>query len=345
MLLSPDYLGEAAGPAIALAPFPGEGDSGLIVLQDGRIYRVALDGTDEPAIWGDIQGLMPNVAPNSLGEQGLLSLAFSPDFERDGRVYLYYTRGSPGASVLARFEATIDGLDPASEEVLLEVPQFAANHNGGNIAFDADGYLLLSLGDGGGGGDPDGNGQDFNTLLGSVLRIDVSGDEGYEVPSDNPFGNEVFAYGFRNPWRMSVDRETGDVWLGDVGQGQFEEIDRIVIGGNYGWNCYEGFAEYEISDACVNESFVEPRAVYDHGLGRAVTGGFVYRDDGLPELHGWYVYGDFYNGLLWAANTADNSDTVLLAETGVNIASFAELPDGELLVVSYFDGVFRLSRD
>jgi glucose/arabinose dehydrogenase len=288
---------------------------------------------------------MPNVSLDSLGEQGLLSIAFSPTFESDGRVYLYYTRGSPDESVLARYQTTPDGLDAGSEEVLIEVPQFAGNHNGGHIVFDAAGHLLLSLGDGGGGGDPEGNGQNFNTLLGSVLRIDVSGDSGYAIPPDNPFGNEVFAYGLRNPWRMSIDRATGDIWLGDVGQNQFEEINRIVRGGNYGWNCYEGFVEYDISDACVNESFVQPRAAYNHDFGVAVTGGFVYRGAALPELSGWYVYGDFYSGLLWAANTADASDPVLLSETGVNIASFSELPDSELLIVSYTDGVFRLTRD
>ncbi|HUF54461.1 MAG TPA: PQQ-dependent sugar dehydrogenase [Dehalococcoidia bacterium] len=344
-VLSADYLGGAVGPAIALALVPEEDNAAIVALQNGLMYRVALDGSEAPALWGDVQHLMPNVGLDSLGEQGLLSLAFSPNFTNDGRVYLYYTRGSPSPSVLSRFEATMKALDVESEEVLIEFPQFAANHNGGHIVFDADGNLLLSLGDGGGGGDPQGNGQNTNTMLGSVIRIDVSPGSGYEIPPNNPFGNEIFAYGLRNPWRMSVDSQTGDIWLGDVGQGQYEEVDRIVAGGNYGWNCYEAFVQYEFTDACVNESFVEPRAAYSHESGVAVTGGFVYPGSALPELYGWYVYGDFYSGILWAANTADSSDPVLLTEEGVNIASFTELPDGGLLIVSYSDGIFRLARD
>ena len=270
-------------------------------------------------------------------------------------MYLYYTASGPDRSVLARYSATANALDGGSAEGLLSIPQFAPNHNGGHIAFDQNGYLLLSTGDGGGGGDPDENGQALNTLLGKVLRIDVSPEAGYAIPGDNPFadgpgGNEdeIFAYGLRNPWRMTVDRLTGDVWLGDVGQDLWEEVDRVVIGGNYGWDCYEGFAEYEIPgipDQCTDKTFSPPRAVYDHDLGTAVTGGFVYRGSAMPELYGWYVYGDFYTGRIWAVDTLDNSAAVLLTDEQVLIASFAELPNGELLIVSYASGVYQLTRD
>jgi glucose/arabinose dehydrogenase len=338
---SADYLGDAAAPAIELAVIPGTTDEAVIALQDGRIYRISLQESFEPQLWGDVSGLMPNANPGNLGEQGLLSVAFSPDFAEDGRVYLYYTRGRPAGSVLSRFEATLESLNVGSEELLIEIAQPAANHNGGHIAFDAAGYLLLSLGDGGGSGDPDGNGQNTGTLLGSVLRIDVSPANGYDIPADNPFGDEVYAFGFRNPWRMTVDMVTGEIWLGDVGQDTIEEVDRVVPGGNYGWNCFEGFSEY----AGCSGDFIEPRTVYSHEFGQSVTGGFAYRGSRLPELYGWYVFADFYSGRIWAVNTADDSDAVQLTEADLNVASFTQLPDGELLIVSYVDGIFRLARN
>jgi glucose/arabinose dehydrogenase len=212
---------------------------------------------------------------------------------------------------------------------------------------------MLSLGDGGGGGDPEDNGQDLDSLLGKVLRIDVSPTSGYAIPGGNPFANapgldEIFAYGFRNPWRMTVDSLTGDIWLGDVGQGEWEEVDHVTAGGNYGWDCYEGFEEFEFPgdpDQCTGKQFTQPRAVYGHDFGQAVTGGFVYRGSAMPELYGWYVYGDFYSGRIWGVNTAGNSDPVQLTEESVNVASFTELPNGELLIVSYSDGIFQLARD
>ncbi|MCH8052149.1 MAG: PQQ-dependent sugar dehydrogenase, partial [Chloroflexi bacterium] len=350
-VISGEALGDANGSVIELAMIPGAPTEAIAVRQSGQMYRVSLDGSFAPQAWGDVSGIVDAGG----GEEGLLSLAFSPSFAQDGRVYLYYTAAGPDRSVLARYSATASALDGDSAEVLLSIPQFAPNHNGGHIAFDQSEYLLLSTGDGGGGGDPNENGQALDTLLGKVLRIDVSPGTGYAIPGGNPFadgpgGNadEIFAYGLRNPWRMTVDRLTGDVWLGDVGQELWEEIDHVVIGGNYGWDCYEGFAEYEIPgapDQCTGKVFSPPRAVYDHDLGIAVTGGFVYRGSAMPELYGWYVFGDFYTGRIWAVNTLDNSPAVLLADEQVNIASFAELPNGELLIVSYTDGMYQLARD
>ncbi|HEY5638522.1 MAG TPA: PQQ-dependent sugar dehydrogenase [Dehalococcoidia bacterium] len=350
-VVSSEALGAANGSVLELAMIPGAPTEAVAVRQNGQMYRVSLAGSFAPQAWGDISGIVDD----SGNEEGLLSLAFSPGFAQDGRLYLYYTAAGPDRSVLARYTATAVALDGVSGEVFLSIPQFAANHNGGHIAFDHDGYLLLSTGDGGGGGDPNDNGQALDTLLGKVLRIDVSPAEGYAIPAGNPFadgagGNadEIFAYGLRNPWRMTVDRLSGDVWLGDVGQSVWEEVDRVVIGGNYGWDCYEGFAEYEIPgepDQCSGKVFSPPRAVYHHDLGVAVTGGFVYRGSAMPELYGWYIYGDFYSGRIWAVNTLDNSAPVLLTQEQVNIASFTELPDGELLIVSYAQGIFQLARD
>lgn len=350
-LISGEALGAANGSVIELALIPGAPAEAIAVLQSGQMYRVSLDGVFAPQAWGALSGIIDTGG----NEEGLLSLAFSPGFAQDGRVYVYYTASGPNQTVLARYSATEAALDGGSAEVLLSVPQFAANHNGGHIAFDLQGNLLLSTGDGGGGGDPGENGQALDTLLGKVLRIDVSPGAGYAIPGGNPFadgpgGNadEIFAYGLRNPWRMTVDSLTGDVWLGDVGQGVWEEIDRIVLGGNYGWDCYEGFAEYEIPgepDQCTGKAFSPPRAVYDHNQGNAVTGGFVYRGSAMPELYGWYVYADFYTGRIWGVNTLDNSPALLLTDESVSVASFAELPGGELLIVSYTQGIYQLARD
>ena len=328
--------------AVEFAMIPGSSDAALVATQDGKIWRVSLNG-GPPAAFGDINGRL-----TSGGEEGLLSLAFSPNFQSDGRVYLYYTKGSPQPSILSRFQATATHLDESSEKVLLQVPQPFANHNGGHIAFGHDDLLYLSLGDGGSGGDPNGNGQNTDTLLAKVLRVDVSG-ASYTVPPDNPFAGgggrgEVFAYGLRNPWRMTVDSLTGDIWLGDVGQGKWEEVDRLVKGGNFGWNCYEGPEPYHLS-GCPAGGFQPPRAYYGHDQGNAITGGFVYRGSPLPELYGWYVYADFYSGRVWAVDTSsDSSPPVLLAETDSTPASFAELPDRELAIVDYKGAIYQITR-
>ncbi len=342
--LSQVVPGAAFDGAIELAFIPGtDGQEALIATQEGLIYRVSMTGAFQPALYGDISGRL-----TSGDEQGLLSLAFSPDFETDHRLYLYYTRGSPQPSVLARYTGTATALDTNSETVLLEVPQPFRNHNGGHIVFGHDGYLYLSLGDGGSGGDPQGNGQNVNVLLGKVLRLDVSGG-GYTSPPDNPFVNaggrdEIYAYGLRNPWRMSIDRLTGDVWLGDVGQDRWEEVDHIMKGGNYGWRCREGLQAYNMN-GCPQSGFQQPRAVYGHDDGQAVTGGYVYRGTEMPELYDWYVYADFYSGHIWAVDTASaDSAPVLLTTSDHAVASFTETPDGELLIVTYSSGIFRLAR-
>ncbi|MDO8616463.1 MAG: PQQ-dependent sugar dehydrogenase [Dehalococcoidia bacterium] len=330
--------------SVDFAIIPGTGgQQGVVVTQDGRLHRVSLSGAFQPALFGDIADRV-----SYGGEEGLLSIAFSPGYETDRRVYLYYTRGSPQPSVLSRFAVAGGALDPNSETVILQVPQPFANHNGGRILFGHDGYLYLSLGDGGSGGDPEENGQDVDSLLGKLLRLDVSG-QAYTAPPDNPFvgvdgRDEIYAYGLRNPWRFSVDSLTGDLWLGDVGQNAWEEVDKVVAGGNYGWDCYEGLSPFELA-GCPSGGFQMPRAVYGRGDGQAVTGGYVYRGGALPELYGWYVYADFYSGKVWAVDTGSaTSPAVLLADSDELIASFSELPDGELAIVSYSNGLFRLAR-
>jgi glucose/arabinose dehydrogenase len=339
------YLGANGSSVIEFAMIPGRPNEAIVAQQSGYIYRVALDGTFAPTLWGDVHTKL-----SCCGEQGLLSVAFSPDFTTSGRVYVYYTPGSPTPTVLARYQATTTDLNEASEEVLLNIEEFASNHNGGHIVFDSAGRLYLSLGDGGGGGDPNEKGQALNTLLGKVLRLDVSGTSGYAIPAGNPFNDgtgpireEIFAYGFRNPWRMTIDAVSGEIWLGDVGQNAWEEVDKVTVGGNYGWDCYEGNVSYEPA-GCPASGFTFPRAVYDHSFGQAVTGGAIYRGSDLPELYGWYVYADFYSGRIWAVNPVDSSAAVQLAQVGLNVSSFTVLPNGELAVVSYDAGVYRLSR-
>jgi glucose/arabinose dehydrogenase len=333
------------GDMLDFALIPGSQNEAVIARQNGEIWRVALDGSFGPTLYGDLDPIV-----SSGGEEGLLSLAFSPEFEMDGRIYVYYTRGSPNPSVLSRFQATATCMDLNSETVIIEVPQPYPNHNGGRIVFGQDGNLYLSTGDGGWAGDPGNRAQNIESLNGKVLRLDVTGEQTYAIPAGNPFAggagrDEIYAYGFRNPWRMSMDRATGDIWLGDVGQNRWEEVDRVILGGNYGWRCYEGFADYDQSQGCSGnpDDYVFPRAAYDHSGGnQAIAGGYVYRGSDMPELAGHYIYADSYSGRIWAVNTADGSDPVELMNTTEFIYSFAELTDGELLVLT-MSGIYRLA--
>jgi glucose/arabinose dehydrogenase len=337
------------GRMVAFALIPGASNQAVIVTQGGKIYRISLSG-GAPSQYGDLSARVIDF--NAENEGGLLGLAFSPNFQSDHRVYLYFTSNDCGSGaarcdVLARYSGSNADINEASEVVLLEIDDFAPNHNGGQVLFGPDGYLYLAPGDGGGGGDPQENAQNINRLQGKVLRLDVLG-QGFSIPPDNPFVNKpghdlVYAYGFRNPWRFSFDRQSGALWLGDVGQNEWEEVDRVVKGGNHGWDCYEGFAPYEPS-GCPSSGFVAPRAVYSHDEGCSVTGGYVYRGPSMPELDGWYVYGDFCSGKIWAVNTVGSAPPVLLADTGLPIASFGEMPDGELLVLTFANAVYRLER-
>jgi glucose/arabinose dehydrogenase len=348
---------------VDFALIPGTTDEAVVISQhEAKVRRVSLTGAFPPDDYGDLSDRVKVEG----WEQGLLSLAFSPNFVSDGRVYVFYTSLTCTPPVtrcvhVSRFQVVNNDMvtGPGAETVIWEIDQVlnAGNHNGGRILFGPDGYLYVSIGDGGFGGDPDETGQDHTDLLGSVLRIHVTGEQTYTVPADNPFvgiegDDRVWAYGLRNPWRYSFDRVSGDLWLGDVGQNFWEEVGEIVAGGNYGWDCYEGYALYEDFEGgnCSSPPtpFIFPRAAYDHNWGCSVTGGYVYRGTLLPELYGWYVYGDHCSGVIWAVNPADVSEPVVLADTEFNIGSFAELPNGELLVLRMFQatgtpGIYRLT--
>ncbi len=299
---------------------------------------------------------------NSRGsEEGLLGIALDP--KNDRHLYLHYSAAKPRRSVVSRFTLSPDhsAADPDSELVILEVAQPYPNHNGGQLAFGPDGYLYVGLGDGGSAGDPPGNGQDPTTLLGSILRIDVSQatpQRPYAIPPDNPFADppeadppkadaEIWAYGLRNPWRFSFDRDTGELWAGDVGQNRWEEIDLIQRGANYGWNVLEGNHCFRPRDGCQREGMTPP--VWEYSLDGepcSVIGGYVYRGSAIPWLNGAYVYGDFCSGKLFGLRYAKGKvvEHVQLADTGRRIMSFAQDNDGELYLLSQKSGIYRLTN-
>ena len=284
---------------------------------------------------------------------GLLGLALHPEFSTNGIVFLDYTAASPRRTVISRFrrgEGPTFRLDPSSEEVLLEIPQPYSNHNGGQIAFGPDGMLYIAMGDGGAGGDPHNNSQNPHTLLGAILRIDVSrteGDRRYGIPPDNPYAKspkdgrgEIWAIGLRNPWRFSFDPTTGLLWTGDVGQDRFEEIAIVRRGDNHGWRPMEGHTCFDPPKDCKRRgTFTAPVVSYGRQAGTSVTGGHVVRGGPVPALDGHYVFGDFSSGRIWSLPATDVKGARVrdLVNTSLRIATFGRAPDGRVLVGA-FDG-------
>ncbi|MCI0504467.1 MAG: PQQ-dependent sugar dehydrogenase [Gammaproteobacteria bacterium] len=285
-------------------------------------------------------------------EAGLLGMAFHPQFRTNGYVYLSYTGNDAGLkSYISRFKSLDSGnsLSTDTEKRLLEVAQPYSNHNGGNILFGPDGFFYIGLGDGGAGGDPKGHGQNTQTLLGSLLRIDVDKGDPYAIPAGNPFVNSnkglpaIFAWGLRNPWRWSFDRATGKLWLADVGQDNWEEVNIVEKPGNFGWNGKEGKHCYKTAH-CENPEYIDPVIEYSHAEGCSITGGYVYRGRQIPELNGIYLYADFCSGKLWGARDAGNGvyESFQLLDTGLNISSFAQGHDGEIYILHFMGEVYRL---
>ncbi len=297
---------------------------------------------------------------DSGNEEGLLGLAFHPNYESNGYFYVNYTAANPDRTVISRFSVSSSNpnqADADSELVLLQFDQPYSNHNGGQVSFGPDGYLYIAVGDGGSGGDPQENGQNRSTLLGSILRIDVDQQNeavSYSIPDDNPFvGNtegfreEIYAYGLRNPWRFSFDSSNGQLWTGDVGQNKYEEIDIIVKGGNYGWNAMEGFHCFNSSD-CDEEALEMPVWEYDRSQGDvSVTGGFVYHGEELPELEGLYVYADFASGRIWSldSNDPENPINTELLKAPFPISSFGIDQNQELYICGFDDKIYKLSNE
>lgn len=331
----------------------GDGSGRLFVLEQAGVIQIIKDQQILPQSFLDIRDRVGS----SGNEQGLLGIAFHPKFSENGYFFLDYTDYS-GNTVISRFTAppgdTSDHpvADPSSEVVLLRVDQPYANHNGGQLVFGPDGYLWIGLGDGGNQGDPNGNGQNPNVLLGKILRIDVDGGNPYAIPVDNPFATgggspEVWAIGLRNPWRFSFDRATGDLYIADVGQGKWEEIDYFASGtksmpANFGWNIREGTHPY--SGAAGNTELIDPVFEYGHDVGCSVTGGMVYRGKMLPQFAGVYLFGDYCSGTIWGLVHADgNWQAKVLFQTRYKIASFGEDQDGEIYLMDLNGGVYQLA--
>lgn len=300
---------------------------------------------------------------DTAGEGGLLGMAFHPNFSSNGHVFLHWTQtGAPMVSFVSRFTTIAGGtaLDPASEVVILRMNHPFTNHKGGHIAFGPDGHLYVGVGDGGGSGDPNGNAQDTTDMLGSILRIDVNSGSPYSIPADNPFagnpnctadpnvsaGNcpEIYAWGFRNPWRWSFDMLTGTLWVADVGQNAWEEVDQVTRGGNYGWNSREGAHCFNPPTGCSTAGLIEPVAEYGHSLGNSITGGYVYRGTSVNGLGGTYVFGDFGTGRIWRLVSSGGAFTMSeLLDTTLSIASFSQDNNGEIYVVDIAgDALYRI---
>lgn len=330
---------------------PGDGTDRLFVLeQPGRI-NVFPNNSDVQSA-----DLFLDIEDQVLygGEQGLLGLAFHPDYESNGYFYINYTTDNPRRTVVSRWNVNPtnpDQADPNSEFVILEVEQPFSNHNGGQIQFGPDGYLYVSFGDGGSGGDPQGNGQNRGTLLGSIIRIDVNGTQGnlnYAIPNDNPYaGNsegyreEIWAYGLRNVWRFSFDSQ-GRLWAADVGQNQWEEVDLIEPGKNYGWNIMEGMHCYSPSSGCDQTGLELPLVEYGHTQsgGFSITGGYVYTGTSAEELLGKYIYADFVTGNIWALSyngSVESND--LIEDSDHAVSTFGVDANGELYFASFNDGM------
>lgn len=327
------------------------GDTRLfITLQIGQV--VIHDGTRIlPLPFLDIRSLV-----SAGGERGLLSIAFHPQYRQNGFFYVNYTNVQ-GHTVIARYSVSASDpnrADPASARQILFIEQPFANHNGGQLQFGPDGYLYIGMGDGGSGGDPGNRAQNPATLLGKMLRIDVNGNP-YSVPSSNPFVQdtahrpEIWSTGLRNPWRFSFDRNTGDLWIADVGQGQIEEVNfqsRWSLGGeNYGWRVMEGSRCFNPAPNCSRTGLVVPAIEYGHSNGAcSVTGGYVYRGTRSPRLFGQYIYGDYCNGVIWSATRDPNGAVTVrqLADTGYLISTFGEDLNGELYVADHNGAVYRI---
>lgn len=297
------------------------------------------------------------------GEQGLLGLAFHPNYIVNGYSYIYYTRLADGASVIARYSVSADPnqVDPQSAKILLTIDQPYSNHNGGQLAFGIDGYLYIGMGDGGSGGDPQNNAQNKSSLLGKMLRIDVDSGDPYGIPPENPYvgvygRDEIWSLGLRNPWRFSFDRQNGDIFIADVGQNLWEEVDYVPAGTsgeiNFGWRCNEGAHVYSTSPPCddpiLTSQFIDPIAEYPHIDGQSISGGYIYRGSEYPNLKGHYFYADFVQGKIWSmykTSTSTWSTPTLELDTNFNISAFGEDENGEMYVLDYYGGSIRRLED
>jgi glucose/arabinose dehydrogenase len=364
---SPPPREEAQAGGYRLAKVAGNLGDALFVTsapgQPGRLYVVQQSGRIRILERGRMRGTFLNLSGivTAGGEQGLLGLAFHPNYARNGRFFVYYTDRSADQRVVEYRRASAARANPGSARGLLTMQDPYSNHNGGHLAFGPDGHLYIGTGDGGSGGDPEDNGQSPDTLLGKLLRIDVNsrgGGRAYGIPDGNPYARgggrpEIYAYGLRNPWRFSFDRQRGDLWIGDVGQGAIEEIDYrragTGAGVNFGWNAFEGRSPFSGGGPARGRSPVGPVAQYSHAQGGcSVTGGYVYRGTKVPALRGRYAYADYCTGRLWTMRAGPDpggvrDDTGRLGVRLSNVTSFGEGLAGELYVIAN-GSLYRFAR-
>ncbi len=329
----------------------GDGTNRLFVVEQGGVIRVMLlnDGFMLETPFLDIQTRVRTNAAD-ISEEGLLSVAFAPDFETSGRFYVYYTNLA-GNNVIARYDISddVNVADAASEQIVLTISHpLYENHNGGQLQFGPDGMLYIGTGDGGGSGDPFEAAQNLNDLRGKILRIDVETGTPttYVVPADNPYANdgnaatrgEIWDAGLRNPWRFSFDRQTQDLYIGDVGQEAVEEIDFQTAGesgANFGWSCYEGNSIYNAAACSQTITYTVPIFTVAHPTAESITGGYVYRGAAVPTWQGTYFFGDFVTGRMWVMQNAGTWTSAELPQTSFGISSFGEDETGELYVLDY----------
>jgi len=348
-----ETISTAFNEPVFLTFAPGD-PTRLFVVEKNGLIRIFENGAILPAPFLDLTAVTTKGS-----EQGLLGLAFAPDYETSGRFYVNYTTAGStpgGKSEIVRFHVSSNPnlADAASDTTILEVDQPYTNHNGGMTVFGPDGFLYVGLGDGGSAGDPQGHGQNRNDLLGSLLRLDVSG-PGYTTPPDNPFAgtsgarSELWNYGLRNPWRFSFDRQTGELYIADVGQGAREEVDvQPAAGGgeNYGWNTMEGSECYPPGSSCDKSGLTLPVLEYGHGAGCSITGGYVYRGTALPDIVGTYFYSDYCTGFLrsfkWQGGMITEQQSWPGAEPPGNVTSLGEDLAGELYILTIEGGVYKL---
>ena len=333
---------------VALLQPPNDNSQWYVLEQAGRIYRFENNATVST------RQLVADLRDNNGGpvldggERGLLGMAFHPDYANNRSVFLSYSNatsvnGDDHRSVLSRYSMSTDGatLQTQTAAEIYTVGQPFSNHNGGQIAFGKDGFLYLGLGDGGSGGDPRNLAQNINSTLGAMIRIDVDNGSPYSIPTDNPFANnqcgnggcpEIYAWGFRNPWGWSFDQTSGDLWMGDVGQNQWEEVNRVQRGNNYGWRCYEGNNAFNTDNCGAASSYAAPVSEYNHSGGHcSITGGYVYRGTQLPQLASRFIFGDFCSGQTWSVNASGAAETLL--DTSFSISSFGQDQNGEVYIV------------
>jgi glucose/arabinose dehydrogenase len=351
LLLTEPFPGLTFQQPLAMVQAPGDEQRWYVAEKGGRILTFA-EGNAAAELFADLG----DQVDASRFESGLLGIAFHPEFQQNRQLFLSYTASGSGdvplISRISRFLVSADGsLVDGSEEFILSLPQPFANHNGGQILFGPDGYLYIGFGDGGSGGDPLHHAQNRRTLFGSILRLDVDSADPYAIPPDNPFVHEIgapeiYAYGLRNPWRFSFDRQSGRLWAADFGQDSWEEVNIIVAGGNYGWNHREGSHCFLPPFGCPTAGLIDPVAEYANRNGDcSITGGYVYRGSQVPELAGHYLYGDFCSGRIWGLPLDEDglpaAEPRLLLNSALRIASFAESQDGEIYVLAFAAGTIH----